>query len=312
VAGVTAACIIAAKKQTLWLSVWGYYVITLLPVIGIIQVGGQSMADRYTYLPGIGPFLLIGLAAAWISIKWCAPNKRGTLLILFSAATAVLVFVSMSFLTVNQIGVWKNSLALWTYVVESHPAGVSIAYNNRGKVLLDMGRLIEASKDFDKAIALDPSHYRAYYNRGITFDKMGRPDEAIADFDMAIVLNPSFRDAYYNRGIMYNKAGLFDNAIASFDKSLEIDPNDVDAYVNRGISYALIGQKDSAYEDFNKAILLNQKYVLAYLNRGTLLLNAANRELAMLDFQKACELGNKEGCNALQVLQLSPMDQGRQ
>jgi len=312
VGGITAACVIAAKKQKLWLSVWGYYVITLIPVIGIVQVGGQAMADRYTYLPGLGPFLLIGLAAAWISTTWHTPNKRGKVLMLFFAAAVVLVFVSTSFLTVRQIGAWKNSIALWDYVIERQPLGVSIAYNNRGKVFIDMGRLDEAIADLNKAIALDPSYYRAYYNRGFVFDKMGRLDEAIADFDKAIVLAPSFHEAYYNRGLTYNKTGLFDKAIGSLSKSLEIDPDDVDALVSRGISYALIGQNDRAFEDFDKAIRFNQNHMLAYFNRGKLLLNTGNRALAKLDFLKACELGHKEGCNALQVLQLLPMDQGRE
>ena len=308
VAGVTAACIIAAKKQKLWLSVWGYFVITLLPVIGIVQVGGQSMADRYTYLPSIGPFLLIGFAAAWISTKWYEPKKRDKIVMLSSVAVALFVVVSMSFLTVSQIGIWKNSIALWSYVIERQDAGVSIAYNNRGKVFIDKGRLDEAIADFDKAIALDQFYYRAYYNRGFVFDKMGRLDEAIADFDKAIVLAPSFHEAYYNRGLTYNKTGLFDKAIESLSKSLEIDPDDVDALVSRGISYALIGRNDRAFEDFNKAILLNRTYVLAYLNRGKLLLNTSKRELAMLDFQEACGLGSQEGCDRLQVLQLSPMN----
>jgi len=277
-------------------------------VIGIVQVGGQSMADRYTYLPSIGPFLLIGFAAAWISTKWYEPKKRDKIVMLSSVAVALFVVVSMSFLTVSQIGIWKNSIALWSYVIERQDAGVSIAYNNRGKVFIDKGRLDEAIADFDKAIALDQFYYRAYYNRGFVFDKMGRLDEAIADFDKAIVLAPSFHEAYYNRGLTYNKTGLFDKAIESLSKSLEIDPDDVDALVSRGISYALIGRNDRAFEDFNKAILLNRNYVLAYLNRGKLLLNTSKRELAMLDFQEACGLGSQEGCDRLQVLQLSPMN----
>ncbi len=268
VVGITAACIIAAKQQKLWLSVWGYYVITLVPVLGIVQVGGQAMADRYTYLPSLGPFLLIGLAGAWISAEGRAPEKWGKILKLAFAALAVVVSVSLASLTVNQIGIWKNSIDFWSYVIERQPTGVPIAYGNRG----------------------------------IAFDKIGRPDRAIADFDKAITLNPSFKDAYYNRGITYNRIGLFAEAIESFSKSLEIDPNNFDAYVGRGISYALLGQKDRAFENFNKVIQLDQNHVPAYLNRGRLWLHTGNGELAMLDFQKACGLGNKEGCNALQAL----------
>ena len=76
VIAITATCLVMAKKQKLWLSGWGYYVVTLLPVIGIVQVGGQAMADRYTYLPGLGPFLITGCAAAWLFDRMNASKKR--------------------------------------------------------------------------------------------------------------------------------------------------------------------------------------------------------------------------------------------
>ncbi len=301
VSGIMVLCIAAARKRKVWLAVWGYYVITLIPVLGIVQVGGQAMADRYTYLPGLGPFLLIGLAGAWVATKAHTAEKHAKILDLAIASIAVLASVSLAWSTVHQIGIWKNSIALWSYVIERQPQGVSMAYNNRGKVLIDMGRLDEAIADFDRAVAMNPFFHKAYYNRGFVFDKMGRFDEAIADFDKAIASNPSFREAYYNRGLTYNKTGLFGKAIESFTKSLEIDPNDVDAYVSRGISYALVGRNDRAFEDFDKAVRLDQNHGPAYFSRGKLSLNQGNRELAMLDFQKACDLGYKDGCYALEA-----------
>ena len=309
--GITAACVVIAKKQKVWLSAWGYYVVTLIPVIGIIQVGGQAMADRYMYLPGLAPFLVIGLAAAWIYEKAHAAVKQDLAPKLAGAGAVLFVFVPMTYLTVKQINVWKNNITLWTYVIEKQPAGVPQAYNNLGLTFIDMGRVDRAMAEFDKALAVDPGFYEAYNNRGGALDKMGQPDKAVADFDKAIALNPRYAEAYYNRGIAYGKTGLLDNSIKSFDKALEIDPNKVDAYVNRGISYARIGRNDKALEDFNKAVLLNPNYAMAYFNRGNFYSLTGNKELAVSDFQKACDLGEKQACDALQAFPPSTMNQER-
>ena len=330
VIGITIACAAIAKKQKLWLAAWGYYVVTLIPVIGIVQVGGQAMADRYTYLPSIGPFLVMGSAVAWGSAK--IQERRGLNAALFSGAVVLLVFVPLSYLTFEQAGRWKNSLVLWNYVIEKDP-GVTRAYNNRGIVfgklglfeaaiedynraialdpscypafcnrgmaLYRMGRPDKAIEDYDRAIALNPSYVEAYGFRGMAFDDVGRPDKAIEDYDKAIALDPAYYKAYNNKGLSYGKAGMPGKAIEAFNESLAINPAYADAYYNRGAAYVSLGRYDSALEDFNKAIFLNQNYATAYLDRGRLYLRTGKSDLARADFQKACELGNNDGCKAL-------------
>jgi protein O-mannosyl-transferase len=264
---ITIVCLILTRKHRIWLSVWGYYVVTLIPVLGIVQVGTQSMADRYTYLPSIGPFYLMGLGVAWVL------NKIDALAILrlfgkiVSATVVIFTFIFLSYLTFRQIDIWKNGLSLWTYVIEKDP-GISRAYNNRGLVYVDMGQFDKATEDFNKAITLNPTLDIAYNNRGVLFGRMGRFDNAIEDFEKAIALNPSFSLAFNNLGINYAKVGLFDKAL----------------------------------EQFNKAIKLNQGLAMAYYNRGLLSLRTGNKELAVSDYQKACNLGNDNGCSALQQL----------
>jgi len=298
---ITAACAGMVKKQKVWLSAWGYYAVTLIPVIGIVQVGGQAMADRYTYLPGLGPSLVIGLAAAWVSGKMYTAEKRGLTSKLVTAGAVLFVFVAITYLTVKQIRIWKNDITLWSYVIEKQPTGVPQAYNNRGLTFVDMEQFDKAMEDFDKAIASNPGFYEAFNHRGGTFEKMGQFDKAIDDFDKAISLNPRYAEAYYNRGVVYGKTGSFDASIASFNKSLELDPGKVDAYVSRGVSYAIIGKHDKALKDFNEAIDLNQNYAKAYLNRANLYSVTGRKELAIADFQKACDLGDQGGCNALKL-----------
>ncbi|HXX81927.1 MAG TPA: tetratricopeptide repeat protein [Thermodesulfovibrionales bacterium] len=333
---ISAASVILMRKQKLWLAVWAYYVITMIPVLGIVQVGSQAMADRYTYLPGLGPFLVMGLAVAWASARIQTVKTRSPALTRIAVAAAVFLCVPMAYLTVKQIHVWKSSITLWDSVIERTPMGVSIAYTNRGLALMKMGRLDGALEDFNKAIALDPSDYKAYGDRGLVFDqigqsdkaiedfdkaialnpafyeaytvrgalfdKMGQIDKAISDFDKAIALNPRFGEAYYNRGVAYGKAGRYKDSLESLSRSIEIDPYKADVYVSRGVSYALIGQYDRALEDLSRAIELDQRYTDAYANRANLYLKTGNKAGAVSDFQKACDLGDNKACQALRDL----------
>ena len=335
VIGITIICIVSAKKQRLWLSVWSYYVMTLIPVIGIVQVGRQAMADRYTYLPSLGPFLIMGLGVAWASRKMNTFPRWGLIIKFLGASISIFVLASMSYLTFRQIGIWNNSIQLWSYVIGKHPERINLVYYfrglaflntdqvdkaiedfnmaisldpyygdaflNRGTAFEKKGKFDKAIEDFDKAIALRPS-YEAYFNRGMTFEKMGLLDKAIADYDKAIALNPSRYEAYPAGGKLYGKAGLFDKAIEYFNKYIAINPKHAESYNNRGLSYVYIGQDDRALEDFNKAIALDQNIAVTYRNRGNLYLRMGNKELALSDFQKACDLGDEKGCNALKAV----------
>ncbi len=205
--GITTASAVAAKNQKLWLSVWCYYVVTLIPVIGIIQVGSQSMADRYIYLPSIGPFLIMGFVAAWVyekvnmSVKW---EKILRIIITFAL---ILVFVSLSCLTFKQIGIWKNGLDLWSYVIEQEPGKIPPAYYNRGNIFAKRGLYDKAIEDYNSAIKINPGHFKSYTNRGIVYALTGKYDKAMADFNKGILLNNNDAEAFLNRGTLYQIIG---------------------------------------------------------------------------------------------------------
>jgi tetratricopeptide (TPR) repeat protein len=298
-AAITTVCIVMLKKQKLLLSVWVYYVVTLLPVLGLVQVGGQSMADRYTYLPGIGPFIIIGLLAAWIIKKASSWNSA----IQYSAAAAgIFLLLVISFLTFRQIEVWKDTFSLWTYVIEKEPVRVPLAYNNRGHAFYVKGQLDQAIEDFNKAIILDPASFKAYLNRGAAFVNKGQFDQANVDFDKAIALNPSYSEAYNAKGSLFGMSGSYGKAIEQFSRAVEINPGYSAAYGNRGAVYSLIGQHSRALEDLDRAIRLDSYYAENYLTRGNVYLANGNKELAVSDFRRACDLGNSGGCDALRAL----------
>jgi tetratricopeptide (TPR) repeat protein len=336
VAGITVSCLLAVRRQRLWLSCWGCYVVTLIPVLGLVQVGYQAMADRYTYLPSFAPFLVTGLLISKLSVGRDATKKHGFLFNLFCATAALVVIVSMSSATLKQIDIWKNSIALWTYVIEKEPSSPAMAYSNRASALNDMGKFNEAVEDYSKAISMDPSYSRAYwsrgsvfgnmgqldkamadldkaialepyasayYTRGTVFEKRGETEKAIGDYERAIALKPSYAAAHFNLGILYGRVGALDKAIYCFDKAIDISPNHSLAYGNRGLAYSLIGRYDEAVKDFDRAIELNKGYAEAYGNRGNVYLKISQKEFAVRDFQKACELGDKEACNVMLRLQ---------
>lgn len=297
VIGVTAGCIILAGRQKLWLAAWGYYVVTLIPVVGIVQAGGQAMADRYTYLPSLGPFLIIGIIAAVVSDKAGRSEQKG--LVVASFAAALIVLVVLFSLTIGQTAVWRTSMDLWNDVIKKEPEKVPLAYYNRGQVFMSTGSFDKAIEDYSKAVALNPFYQEAFYNRGLAHEKIGRPGRAAEDYDRAIFLNPSNYRALNNRGVLFGATGSFEKAIEFFSRALTINPDFPDAHFNRGITYTLAGRGDLALADFNTVIALNEQFAPAYLNRGKLLIGMDRKSDAEEDFRKACELGITEACSAI-------------
>jgi len=334
VIAITIACVAVSRTRKIWLALWAYYIATLFPVLGFVTIGNHAMADRYTYLPSLSPFIILGLTAAWASGKADGLAQSKMPIKVFSAMVAVLAVVSLAQLTIRQIGIWKDSFTLWNYVINKEPEGAYLAYNglgvafqktgrfdeaiedfnraiaiapffdeaffNRGIAYEKMGRLDKAIADYTTTIALNPSYYEAYTNRGMIYEKIGQPEKAIADYYTTIALNPSSQEAFYNLGVLYGKAGLFEKALEKFNESLAINPNRADSYVNRGIVNALMGRREGALQDFNSALQIDQSNASAYFNRGKFYMTMGKRQLALADFQKACDLGDEGGCSAFQ------------
>ena len=331
---ITAACVVVIKKTKLWLAAWGYYVITLLPVLGIVQVGAQSMADRYTYLPSLGPFLIAGLIAqAGVDKIKAAPARNVPAWILMGVIAGVLL-IPLAVLTEKQIGIWKNGITLWSSVIEreqappprvfmtratflfkngqfekaiddysraieSNPA-YSEAYHGRGQALKEVGKTLQAIADYSKAIALRPSYYIAYNSRGIALQELGRFTEAIEDYTRAIALKPDDYRIYNNRAVAFSATGRLDKAFEDYSSAIVLDPSSYTTYNNRCMVLQKMGQNLRAIEDCDRAIALNPGFAEAYLNRGNLYLGVGKKDLAEADFQKAAELGGKKDHAAVQ------------
>ena len=251
---ITIICVVIARKHKLWLAAWGYYVITLLPVIGIVQVGEQAMADRYTYLPSLGPLLIVALIASEIYEKRASMGTGRTMLKIVSVTISIVVLVSMTYSTIKQIGVWKNSVSLWTYVIEKEPGRVPLAHTNLGNIYASEGQSDRAMEQYQIALRLKPNFIEAHNNLGALYASNGQLDKAIEEYQTALRLMPNFAAAHNNLGVLYKYKGQLDRAMEEYQAALRLKPDFAEAHKNMGIAYMRKGLKDEAIREFNAAL----------------------------------------------------------
>jgi lipoprotein NlpI len=289
--GITLLVIWTAKRF-LYLTVgWLWYLGTLVPVIGIVQVGLQAGADRYTYVPLIGISIMVAWGVPDLLKKW---RYRKEALIAISALSLSYFF----FVTWIQVGYWKNSITLFDHAIKVTTRN-SIAYYNRGTAYLGLGNYRQAIGDYDRTIEINSKSAEAYYNRGTAYGKLGNDKQAIEDYDRAIEINPKHAKAYNNRGIVYGRLGNFMKAIEDYDKVIEINPKSVEAYYNRGIYYGRLSNYKQAIRDFDRAIELNPRYAEAYYNRAASYNNLGNQRQAFEDLKTAARYGDEDAKNFL-------------
>ena len=282
---ITVVVLYYIKKLPFLFVGWFWYLVTLIPVIGLVQVGKQAMADRYTYFPSIG----IAVTLAW-GIPLLFPRKDIRKKILFPIAIVTLSVLTV--LTWQQCGYWKNSTTIWNHTLHVTKDNY-LAHNNLGLTLFDEGKIEEAIYHYTEALLITPDYFEAYGNRGNAYAKIGQYQQAIDDYTKAIHLKPDRAEGYCTRGTVYGKLfSQYRQAIEDFNKAIALNPDYTKAYNNRGLSYYSLGQYMLAMEDFNKAIRIQPDYADAYNNRATVYLKQGNNEIGCGDAQKACALGN--------------------
>ncbi len=264
---------------------WFWYLGTLIPVIGLVQVGSQAMADRYTYLPSIG----IGIALAW-GIASLIKSESIRKSVVWPTAIAILAIWVV--LTVQQCGYWKNSVMLFRHALKVTKNNDKM-HHNLGTHFYKEGKFREALDQFSHAIKIN-SNYLSLNSRGVIYAQAGMYQRALSDFNKSISLMPNNINGYYNRGLTYNKTGEYQLAIGDFNKVINLKNDYVDAYNNRGIIYMKSGQYQSAIEDFSKAISLQPGHVYAYSNRASAYFAQGNNEPGCRDAKKACTAGKCE------------------
>jgi tetratricopeptide (TPR) repeat protein len=246
--GITIFVIYVIKKFPFLFVGWFWYLGTLIPVIGLVQVGAQAMADRYTYLPSIG----IAIMLAW-GIPLLFPSEDIRKKILFPAGVVILAVLTV--LTWQQCGYWKTDVKLF-----SHTSQVTknneLAHTILAFALFKEGRTDEAMDHYSNAIRIRPDYADDYNNRGVAYDKLGQHQHAIENYNEAIRLKPNYAEAYYNRGTIYGKEGQYQRAIEDFNKAISLNHDYIKAYFNRGTTYFIQGNNKLGCRDAQKACKL--------------------------------------------------------
>ena len=272
-AAATASVFRAGRKWPYLPTGWFWYAGTLVPVIGIIQVGKQARADRYTYIPLIGLFIIAAWGVPELLKTWRYSKQA-------LAASAAVVLSCLFAATWVQVGYWRNSITLFDHTLAVTSRNGAIL-NNRGIVHLAYGRNASAMSDFNRAIEVDGRDADAYNNRGIVYRRLGAYKQAIADFDEALRIVPGYANAYYNRGLAYSGLGDYPRALKDYDSVIAIDPGCVDCYVGRAFAHNALREYRLAISDCDKALSINPRLPNALWARGIAY------DMGMTDFTKA-------------------------
>ncbi len=260
-----------------------YFLVTLLPVLQIVQVGNAFAADRYTYIPSFGPFLLAGIGAAWL-----LDRLRGQSLfrrVLAGAALAAAV-IALAWLTCQRTLVWHDGVTLWSDVLRRYPRS-SLAWNNRGNAWADRRDYDRALADYDRALELKPDYARAWYSRGNALAERKDYSGALRDFGQALLAAPEDAKSWYNRGIVRLQMGNAEEAAADFQRAIAIDPGKDSFHNNLGLALAALGRQGEAEASYRRALQLNPRSVDAHGNLGILLSDGGRMQEAIGQYLEA-------------------------
>jgi protein O-mannosyl-transferase len=314
--GLSVAAFVWWRRHPYLLVGWLWYLGMLVPVIGLVQVGSQARADRYTYLPQIGFCIALTWLAVRVTETW--PYRR-----LVHAAASVVVLAVLTVTAWHQTSCWKDGETLWTHALD-HTSHNAVAHAALGSVLYCQDNTDEAITEFREALKIKSdfaqahynlgvaladqqqfeeaiSHYRqafppmdnvaeAHYKFGASLVECDKVDEAIAQYRRAVEIMPDFADAHYKLAVALSKGGQLDEAIKSYGKVLELVPNLADAHYNLGALLAARRQYGEAVDHYRKALEIRPDYFEAYYNRGLAYAAQGRLDAAITDYQKALEI----------------------
>ena len=281
-AGVSIAIFRLARNHKYLVVGWLWYLGTLIPVIGIVQVGDQAMADRYTYIPLTGLFIIIAWGVEDLTRKW---RRRKPLL----EAIGGIIVAAMLICTNFQLKYWHNDFTLFEHALNVTKDNY-LAHNNLGFALSSAGNINEAIKHYQAAIEIRPDIAMAHYNFGNALKSQGRLDEAIAQYQQALQIRPDYASAYNNLGGAFHQAGKLDEAISQFQRAIQLQPDYAEAYNNLGIVFLSQRKYDEALKYFHKTLRLKPDFFETYNNMGVALAGLEKFDEAIESFQRALKM----------------------
>ena len=272
----------AARRHPYLPMGWLWYVGTLVPAIGLVQVGGQAMADRFTYVPLIGLFLMIAWGSSDLLTRW--PARRIPL-----AAAAGLILAACAVTASGQVQYWKNSTSLWTHALEAAAENAFID-NQLAGALLEQGRYDEAVALHSRALQLMPDDADEQNNFANDLTHHGKIAEAIAHYTEALRINPRFAEAHNNLANAFVRQGKADEAFAHYSEALRIKPDYAEAHNGLGALLAGQGRSGEALAHYSEAVRIDPNYAEAHNNMGALLLGQEKTDEAIREFSEAVRI----------------------
>jgi tetratricopeptide (TPR) repeat protein len=281
---------------------WLWYLGTLVPVIGLVQVGSQAMADRYTYVPLIGVFVALVWGVSDLALAWHLRPRY------LAAATAV-VLSACAALAAIQTRYWRDSQALWEHATAVTGPNVLTHYC-LGQRHYAQGDRAAAVREFEQAAALDPNHLLPHLGLGLVFAELGRLDQAEAEYRRVIALDGRYAVAHFNLGSLLATQARHEEAMAHLREAIALDPEIAWAHTNLGSVLWQVGRLEEALAEFRQAIALDPTATYPHTNLGSVLSALGRNEEALVEYRTAIALAPRDALshrNLGNVLQ----DEGR-
>ena len=262
---ITSLVILLRRKRPYLAFGWFWFVGTLVPVIGLVQVGRQAMADRYSYVPLVGLFIIV----AWMIPDLLTKTKRGGDGVMggwgekaarkIAAALGIAIIVVLAILTNNQLGYWKTSTTLFEHTLKCTSDNYVID-NCYAVVLARQNKIDEAIRHYEAALRIRPDYLLAHNNYGIVLASQGKMDQAISHFKQVLQLNPNEQRAHFNLGLVYENQGKISDAISEYRKCVSTNPDNPSAYFNLGSLLEQQGRADEAAKLYRRTLEVDPSF----------------------------------------------------
>ena len=272
---------LAARHRYL-LTGWLWYLGTLVPVLGLVQVGSQAMADRYSYVTLTGLFIIVAWGIPELLGKW--KYKKIAL-----ASAAMLVVSSASACTWFQASYWQNSITLFQHSLDLSQNN-HIAHLHMAKALCESGKPDEGVKEYRIYLQMKPNDADVISNLGVELISQNRLDEGIAEYKRYLQIKPNDPNMHNDIGVALCRQGKLDEAVEYFTKALRIKPDFAAAHNNLGYTLALQGKLDEAVVHYNEALRLDPDYAVAHYELGRVLVRMGKINQAIGHFEDAMRL----------------------
>ena len=267
-------------RQHPWFVVgWLWFVGTLVPVIGLVQVGLQAMADRYTYIPLIGLFVIVAWGVPQLMLRWRQKTK-----LIASSAVALLIILSVT--SGLQMRYWKNSVTLFKHALDVTNDNY-MAHNALGNAFKEQGKIDAAMRHYRSALDSKSDYAAPHYSIGHTLAAQGKHQDAINHFQKALQIKPDYAAAHDNLAYVFMIQGKIEQAIQHYFKALRIKPDNAEVHNRMGLARVSQGQLDKAIRHFSEAVKLNPHFSAAQYNLGHALKSCGKQNEAIRHYAAA-------------------------